>query len=426
MGDAVIPETVTIGDTVYTVAELRAGLFSGTAAMTVEISAPGVTIDPAAFDDSIVESVTVSAAVSDYTSVNGALLSSDGSILWRVMPAASGTLTLDGVTSVASGALKGCALENIRLGGLAAVSDNAFAGWSGTVIMPATPPTLLGSNCFGDAASLLVGSGLKAEYILIPGYSAVADRIIENSPEFAEENEEISEITPTVNSTWNYRIVNGSAVITAFLEESGIVTIPADIDGYPVAAIDPEFDAAKVVQFETESSAFAVDEVGVLYTADRSVLVRFPAASALTNYTVPSSAAVAERAFAGAKNLTTVNLYPYSLRNLGANAFADTTDELTVSGGKLTVIITARPLADGVDIETLKKLGLVFEEEPEEEITDDDDDSEAPEEEVEGTEEVTEEETPAEEPAEEASNEETPSEENPSAEEPSEEPAEQE
>ena len=174
----------------------------------------------------------------------------------------------------------------------------------------------------------------------------------------------VPETVDSAETPWSYRIAAGRAILLAYRAVSAeapvAVTIPLTVDGIPVGGLDPLFDAAGISAFAVEagSTVFSADGSGVLFSADGKTLIRFPAGSAMTAYTVPEDAAVADRAFAGAANLRLIYLYPFSLKNLGAYTFAETSNELSLCAGRAVVLLNQNPLAEGVDMNTLRTLGL--------------------------------------------------------------------
>jgi len=358
-----VPAVLTVGDSTYRIVELSSGLFTDTEVTSVELAADLKTVDPAAFDGSKIASVSVSADNAAFMAdgKGAALVSADGETLWRVMPEAAGNVQLGSVSYVASGALKDCKVSVITLDSLQGIADNAFTDWSGTVNLKSATPLLLGSNCFGEDVTVAVKTGHKAKLLTLSGYNAYEPHIYETS-------------SLSGGTDWDYRVERGNAILVSLDSAIGVVNIPAAVDGYPVIDLDPAFDASNITSFTAEEgSNFTVDENGVLFTADMLRLVRFPAACELTDYVVPEQSAVADRAFADAANLKLIRMYLYSMRNLGALAFENTSDQLVLAAGMDEETILRTLLQDGVDTETLRKLGLVDEEEKDPGDTPDDD-----------------------------------------------------
>ena len=87
--------------------------------------------------------------------------------------------------------------------------------------------------------------------------------------------------------------------------------------------IDGAFKSAQVDKFvvSSDNEYFAVDEYGVLYSKDYSILYAYPANSANIEYTIkPQVTEINAFAFLNAKNLSTVN-FNSNLLTIGDNAF---------------------------------------------------------------------------------------------------------
>ena len=119
------------------------------------------------------------------------------------------------------------------------------------------------------------------------------------------------------------------------------------------------------IVIDEENENYTVDEYGVVYTADKTLLIQFPAASELKSYTVPASVEkIGEMAFSDCVTLNEITV-PDSVLRIGLNAFKGSgyynnrdnweNDVLYVGGhlvaseatGKLTVRNGTVNIADG-------------------------------------------------------------------------------
>ena len=116
---------------------------------------------------------------------------------------------------------------------------------------------------------------------------------------------------------FEYTVENGQATITSYTDETskGHLTVPDTLGGYPVVAI--EYDAFNYASFESisipesvtkiDNSCFPesvksievapgnskyMSEDGILFSKDKTVLVRYPSARAVLNYAVPDGVKV--------------------------------------------------------------------------------------------------------------------------------------
>jgi len=361
-----VPASLTDGGTTYTVTQLGPKLLGGKAFTAVSIPDSVTSVDVSLFDGSTVGTVTVAAGNTAYSVAEScALVSRNGKTLFRIMPAATVNIVLQYVENVACDALRGCAVSSIQLDSLAVVSDGAFAGYAGIVDLTGieSVPVLLGTQCFtgyGAAVTpiIRVSSGMYSMFLQKSGYSAIADLIMIWPP--LTTTQMLAAAAPEATG-WLYRQQGDTVILTALQIVDGVVTLPAQLDGYPVAGLDTTVDTSAVTAFAVEqgSAWFTADADGVLYNADGSLLVRFPAGSSLTSYAVPENAAIAERAFAGAVNLRCVTISGFSLRNMGAYAFAGTSDQLALAAGQIELVTTQPETETDVDVQGLKCLGII-------------------------------------------------------------------
>lgn len=138
-----------------------------------------------------------------------------------------------------------------------------------------------------------------------------------------------------------------TAQITAVPENaSGVLTLPVSVTAesqtYEVTGVDaaalsglPDVTAFALGGV---SKAFSVDESGVLYSLDGTVLYRYPAASLPSEYQVPAAVTRIEAyAFSQVQNLQQLYMSSSALRGVQTNAFADCPDTLVVlSGNRVT------------------------------------------------------------------------------------------
>lgn len=111
-----------------------------------------------------------------------------------------------------------------------------------------------------------------------------------------------------------YKVVDGSVIITGYDHTKEIVEIPAEINGYPVSGYESRAfwtKAYKVKEFVVEESNeyFCADEFGVLFDKDKTKVIKYPAASEMTEYVVPDTVTIVGYcAFNHCDNLRTVVL----------------------------------------------------------------------------------------------------------------------
>ena len=118
----------------------------------------------------------------------------------------------------------------------------------------------------------------------------------------------VAAFAQTTQPQWIYEIRNGTAVITGLEQQlttentiNGIFTIPDEIDGYPLSAIDPvavgAFASSSVISafaVSDDHPYFSTDESGVLLNKDQSVLLAYPSGSMADTYVVPLSVTLIE------------------------------------------------------------------------------------------------------------------------------------
>jgi len=136
---------------------------------------------------------------------------------------------------------------------------------------------------------------------------------------------------PETGVEWKYVIEDGYSILYGDAAHDvsaisrhvkGVVAIPADIDGYPIAEVMPEAfcGCQGVAEFQVHpDNAFFVAIDGVVYDVDMRTLIRCPQKK--TEVVIPAGVRkIAEGAFAGCTELSSVVL-PDSLEQIERNAF---------------------------------------------------------------------------------------------------------
>lgn len=129
--------------------------------------------------------------------------------------------------------------------------------------------------------------------------------------------EEISVLTFTVK--------NGKATITKADANATVIEIPAEYEGVPVTAVGQNafISCYNVTEFvvDENSEYFSADENGVLFNKEKTELVRFPAASDVTEYNIPESVTdFGHYAFFHATKLQRISI-PGSIDQIGVTVF---------------------------------------------------------------------------------------------------------
>ncbi len=136
---------------------------------------------------------------------------------------------------------------------------------------------------------------------------------------FVASAEEIAALTFTVK--------DGKATISSADTGATVIEIPAEYEGVPVTAVGQNafISCYNITEFvvDENSEYFSTDENGVLFNKDKTQLVRFPAASDVTEYDIPESVTdFGHYAFFHATKLQRVSI-PGSIERIGVTVFYD-------------------------------------------------------------------------------------------------------
>ena len=281
----------------------------------------------------------------------------------------------DGVTTIRSGAFQDCAkLKTVTFGkSLNTIESSAFSGCSSleSVTIPDTVTTM-GKWTFSDCTNLKsvkIGNGLVStgDYVfenctnlvsvtfgnsitVISDYSFYGctklDSIVTPSTVTEIKSGALSGCTSLKNVTLN----EGLTLIgsNAFTNCDSLVSIKipdsvTKIDSYAFADCDSLKSIAigknvttignaiaygskslTAITVDAENPNYSVDEYGVLFNKDKTVLIQYPCGSPLTEYTIPDSVKTVQTyAFNKSANLQTVTI-PLSVTTIENRAFDET------------------------------------------------------------------------------------------------------
>ena len=143
-----------------------------------------------------------------------------------------------------------------------------------------------------------------------------------------------------VYSDWKYTVTDGKATIVETTQKSGSVTIPSEIDGFPVVGLgDGLFDGCtNLTQVVIPGNLVA--KLSEMFPDSYNKLVSitligevteipdgfFAGCAALESFTIPDSVmTIGANAFGGCSSLTEI-VIPDSVYSIGANAFAHCTN----------------------------------------------------------------------------------------------------
>lgn len=129
------------------------------------------------------------------------------------------------------------------------------------------------------------------------------------------------------NSVLTFTVKNGKATITKADANATVIEIPAEYEGVPVTAVGQNafISCYNVTEFvvDENSEYFSADENGVLFNKEKTELVRFPAASDVTEYSIPESVTdFGHYAFFHATKLRRISI-PGSIEQIGVTVFYD-------------------------------------------------------------------------------------------------------
>ncbi len=383
-----VPSILTVGEgesnTTYTVTELGISLVEGLSITALSIPSTVKYINPELFNGSSITTVTVDSANTNYKFASGALYSPDGSVLIRYLPgnAATSFTVPAKIRAISKNAFTATPnLAEVIITSNPYISDGAFAGSSVATykLSCTTPPTLGSDTAFGDirvtslsddyriqytnngTISIVVPSGCGSVYKSAYNYNRYSGVITESSALVSTlPSLLMTEAAPEANNSFVSKYFtqgsfeyllgeNSLASIVSYTGDGGAVTVPATVtvtgNGadtvYTVSEIDIHtFDVSAVEAFTVEdgSQYFTADEYGVLFADGGATLLRYPAASLLTTYTIPDTVTyIASFAFAGVQNLETLYIPTAALQSMGEMVFRGCNDKLAVYAGMVEI-----------------------------------------------------------------------------------------
>ncbi len=154
-------------------------------------------------------------------------------------------------------------------------------------------------------AALAAGEVEDTAAVVTAGATEEDDLVID--PEDSSDSEDSGDTVYTTDSGYTYTLSDGSATITDYEGSGGAVTVPASLDGYPVAAIG--------------DSAFAENTSLTSITLSEGVITvgqwAFADCTGLTSVTLPDTLTeLGREAFYGCTSLTSLTI-PASVTSIG-------------------------------------------------------------------------------------------------------------
>ena len=267
--------------------------------------------------------IVVDAANPVYASLDGALCSKDGTVLYY-LPENIGTYTVpDSVTRIANGALQfttsGQEGLNLTLPeSLSVIEDGNFSFIHG-VFTFLNPNLKIGSDWFMDC---------NAEKVVIRGYAGSTAQALAEEKNFAFED-------LTINAQFQYTVDDTGVTVTGYTGQGGAVEIPSMLGGKLVVAIgDNAFNGNETITSVTMPDSvtyigdMAFDSCGNLRTVKLSAGLEylgdyaFWICESLEQIDLPSGLkSIGTRAFERNRTLTSIQI-PASVTSIGEGAFA--------------------------------------------------------------------------------------------------------
>ena len=248
--------------------------------------------------------IVVDAANPVYSSVDGALCSKDGTVLYY-LPENIGTYTVpDSVTRIANGAIQFTSSEQEGLNltlpeSLSVIEDGNFSLIHG-VFTFLNPNLKIGSDWFMDC---------NAEKVVIRGYAGSTAQALAEEKNFAFED-------LTISAQFQYTVDDTGATVTGYTGQGGTVEIPSVLGGKPVVAIGNNAFQMPNLEIRTDITAVILPEG--LQSIGRSA---FWGCAGITSLEIPDSVTeIGWAAFETCENLTSVTL-PKNLTQISDSLF---------------------------------------------------------------------------------------------------------
>ncbi len=248
--------------------------------------------------------IVVDAANPVYSSVDGALCSKDGTVLYY-LPENIGTYTVpDSVTRIANGAIQFTTSRQEGLNltlpeSLSMIEDGNFSFIHG-VFTFLNPNLKIGSDWFMDC---------NAEKVVIRGYAGSTAQALAEEKNFAFED-------LTISAQFQYTVDDTGTTITGYTGQGGTVEIPSILGGKPVVAIGNNAFQMPNLEIRTDITAVILPEG--LQSIGRSA---FWGCAGIASIEIPDSVTeIGWAAFETCENLTSVTL-PKNLTQISDSLF---------------------------------------------------------------------------------------------------------
>ena len=192
--------------------------------------------------------IVVDAANPVYASLDGALCSKDGTVLYY-LPENIGTYTVpDSVTRIANGAIQFTTSRQEGLNltlpeSLSMIEDGNFSFIHG-VFTFLNPNLNIGSDWFMDC---------NAEKVVIRGYAGSTAQALAEEKNFAFED-------LTISAQFQYTVDDTGATVTGYTGQGGTVEIPSILGGKPVVAIGNNAFQMPNLEIRTDITAVILPE----------------------------------------------------------------------------------------------------------------------------------------------------------------------
>lgn len=248
--------------------------------------------------------IVVDAANPVYASLDGALCSKDGTVLYY-LPENIGTYTVpDSVTRIANGAIQFTTSRQEGLNltlpeSLSMIEDGNFSFIHG-VFTFLNPNLKIGSDWFMDC---------NAEKVVIRGYAGSTAQALAEEKNFAFED-------LTISAQFQYTVDDTGTTITGYTGQGGAVEIPSVLGGKPVVAIGNNAFQMPNLEIRTDITAVILPEG--LQSIGRAA---FWGCAGITSIEIPDSVTeIGWAAFETCENLTSVTL-PKNLTQISDSLF---------------------------------------------------------------------------------------------------------
>ena len=248
--------------------------------------------------------IVVDAANPVYASLDGALCSKDGTVLYY-LPENIGTYTVpDSVTRIANGAIQFTTSRQEGLNltlpeSLSMIEDGNFSFIHG-VFTFLNPNLKIGSDWFMDC---------NAEKVVIRGYAGSTAQALAEEKNFAFED-------LTISAQFQYTVDDTGTTITGYTGQGGTVEIPSILGGKPVVAIGNNAFQMPNLEIRTDITAVILPEG--LQSIGRSA---FWGCAGIASIEIPDSVTeIGWAAFETCENLTSVTL-PKNLTQISDSLF---------------------------------------------------------------------------------------------------------